>query len=389
MNKIILLLKKIKKNINIMSKKSFYYLCCMLPIKNNWIIADNFNGNKFDDNPGSIINKLIRNNNKIIIFWTLNNNNFNSELPSRIIRLKYYSFKYVYILARSKVWIDNVRMPINVRKRKKQFYIQTWHGGLGFKKIEKDATDTLTNNYIKCAINDSKNINLLLTNCKWQEDYFRKNFWYDGEILVDGLPRNDILVNNSEHDEIIKKVHQDLNIDKDTKIILYAPTFRNNHSFECYNINFYNLISVLEKKYSCKWKLLIRLHPNMSNYKFDCDNAIDVTGYPNLNYLLIASNLLITDYSSIIFDFALQRKPALIYATDIDNYKKERGFALDLNSVPFPISTNNEELFNCLENYEEKKYLEKLQKFFINNGLNETGHVSENVANIILKNINK
>ena len=277
-----------------------------------------------------------------------------------------------------------------IKKRKKQFYIQTWHGALGFKRIEKDSVELLSKEYVKYAQNDSKNIDLLLTNCKWQEDYFKKYFWYDGKILVEGLPRNDVLFDIESNKKIIKKFKSNYNIDDNTKILLYAPTFRNNKKTDCYNIDYDKLLLTLEKKYNCKWILLMRFHPNMSDVFFpNRENIINVSNYPNINELLIVSDMLISDYSSLIFEFSYLYKPIIMYASDIKEYEKERGFCIDITKVPFNIVKNNKELSDVIINYNSDNYIEKLNNFFKECGLNESGNSSKIVADIIINKISK
>lgn len=365
-----------------------YKIFNLFPINNSSIIADNFCGKKYGDSPAAIIDELLRNKKNLKIFWVLNKYNYDSILPEGVKSVKFNSFKHFYLLATSKIWIDNVRKPLIIRKRNEQFYIQTWHGGFGFKRIEKDLEGVLPKEYFKIAKNDSKNISLLITNSKWQTDYFRKCFYYNGEILSVGIPRNDILFQKEKHNLIRKTFLKNLNIDEETKILLYAPTFRDDKDTSCYNINFDKVLSILKEKTSSNWKILIKLHPNISNLDiFDSSNEdiINVSNYYSLNDIMISSDMLISDYSSLVFDYSYLLKPIILYATDIEKYNSDRGFLFNIKELPFPLTTNNKELLNYLSDFSKTKYLKNLNEFYKKYGLNETGNASKEIVNIINK----
>ncbi|MGZ1333968.1 CDP-glycerol glycerophosphotransferase family protein, partial [Lactobacillus delbrueckii subsp. bulgaricus] len=136
--------------------------------------------------------------------------------------VKYNTLRYLYEMATARVWVDNTRKQPHIVKRKGQFYIQTWHGGIFIKKIEKDAENVLDSEYVKTAINDSKNIDCFLTNSKWGENQIRRCFWYDGDIEITGSPRVDIIFNCSESKK--KEIRNSLGINVKDHILLYAPT---------------------------------------------------------------------------------------------------------------------------------------------------------------------
>ena len=392
MFKILLGIKRFLGNIRRCIYYIAYHFFKLFPIKNNYIIAINFGGKKYGDNPAAIIDKLLELNYNLKIYWVLDKKNYDAILPKDVIGVKFNSFKHFYLLAVSKIWLDNARKPLLIKKRKNQYYIQTWHGGFGFKRIEKDAENTLPKEYIRIAKNDSKNIDLLLTNSKWQEKMFRRCFYYDGKILVSGYPRNDSLFDKINFDSIKERVYKDLGIPKNTKTLLYAPTFRDDHSLNCYDIDYYRLLKVLKKKYDSNWKILIRLHPNISNmniFNRNDKNIINVSKYPALNDLMIASDMLISDYSSIVFDYSYLSKPIILYASDVEQYANERGFLFTYDELPFPYAYNNDELEKVVSNYSTNKYLAKLREFYKKHGLVDDGNASERVAKIIVKKISE
>ena len=216
-------------------------------------------GKGFGDNPKYIVNELINQKTNCDIVWVCKPE-YARSLPSSVrIATKWYEILYEF--ATAKIWISNVRLPRYLRKRKGQFYIQTWHGGLGFKKVEKDVVDSLSRGYVKDAIHDARQTDLMIANCKFLENLYKDSFWYDGYVLCEGLPKNDCLTKSTpeKDNEILSKYNL-----HGFDIILYAPTFRKKMDKEVYNINFNSLIKLLNKKTNKKWKVIVRLHPNVN-----------------------------------------------------------------------------------------------------------------------------
>ena len=113
--------------------------------------------------------------------------------------------------------------------------------------------------------------------------------------------------------------------------------------------------------------------------------VIDVSEYGDIYELLAVCDVLITDYSSISFDFANSRKPVFLYTTDMEAYYQDRGTYFNLKKLPFPFSDSNKSLTSNILNFEEKEYLEKLERFFSKVGLWESGHASKNIADKIVE----
>ena len=363
---------------------TFLTIFSLFKIDKKKIVIVNYYGKGYGDMGKYISNELAKHDYKI--YWAAKKP-YKGTLPEYINYVKYDSFKYLYHLATSKVWINNCRFNYGIKKRKKQYYIQTWHAGITYKNVEKSAEKALTKQYILNAKNDSKMANLFISNSTYCTNLYKRDFWYDGEILECGLPRSDIIVN---HDATsISKVKEYYKIANDIKICLYAPTFRVDYSLEAYNIDYNLLINELETKFGGNWKVLVRLHPNISFLAKELgiynENVISATDYPDMQELLIASDFMITDYSSCIFEYSLSNKPALIYANDIEKYIKDRDFTLKLEDTPFPITTNNEELKNTIRNYDIEKYKKDLEVFNNDLGVHETGQASK----IIVERINK
>ena len=359
-----------------------FYICKIFKIKSNKVIFNNYYGSGYGDNLKYICNELLKQN-KYDIVWVVKNDDI--KVPEGIRTIKIKSIKYIYELATAKVWIDNCRKEYYVRKRNGQYYIQTWHGSIGYKKVEKSASDVLSKDYIKCAINDSKMADLFIAANEFSANLYKRDFWYDGEILKCGYPRNDIIVNNDVN--VIKNVRNYFKLDDNKKIVLYAPTFRKDMSLDAYNIDYSKLIKTLKDKYNEEYVVLLRLHPNVANksdmIKYN-KNVLNASNYPDMQELMLAADILITDYSSCIFDFALTLKKAFIYATDIEEYIKDRDFEINYTDTPFSVSQNNKELLENVMNFDEKKYKKDVKAFYEKIGSYENGAASKKVVERII-----
>ena len=343
--------------------KAVWAVCVKLPIQENKVYLTNFNGRGFADNQKYIALELLKREKKYQMIWLLQDPK-HQKLPEGISPVKTGTFKEIYHMATSKYWINNVRFNQYFRKRKGQFYIQTWHAGLGFKRIEKDVEDTLSKEYIRMAKIDSAAIDLIVSNGKFMTQHFKRIFWYGGEFLEKGHPRNDIFYQAGQKEK--EEIYERLGIEKHKKTVLYAPTFRADYGLDAYDLDYERVLLALSKKFGGEWILLVRLHPNLFD-KFDRlnikgENVLNVSTYSDMQELLFASDVMITDFTSAMFEFAIMDKPCFLYASDLEEYMKERGL-ITLDEVPFPKTDSNEELEEIILSYEKEAYLEKVHQF--------------------------
>lgn len=362
----------------------FFIIFRVFPIKTNKIVFISYFGKGYGDNPKYIAEKLIDANKNYDLVWLVNNTS-DTAFPDEIRKVKLRSLKAFYELATAKVWVNNSRFQTYILKRKKQYYIQTWHGSLALKKIEYDAEDKLNEYYRKVMKHDTKQIDLMLSNSTFCTEMYKRAFRYSGEIQEFGSPRNDILI--QDHQELRNKIINLFQI-KEEKILLYAPTFRQAYTKNPYDIDFENLKNVLEKQTGHTWKIIIKLHPiiaTKSELINGMENVINASSYGDIQELICASDLLITDYSSTMFEAMIANKPVVLYANDIENYNEERGTYFNLQELPFPLCENNDELFKLLNTIKLKDIINSYSDFKKQVGLNETGKASQEVANKIME----
>ena len=364
-------LLSIKLALSNIKNKVVFTLMSIFPIKHNKIVFSNFLGKGYGCNCKYICEKLLGNLKSYDIVWLVSSDNI--SLPKGIRAVKIFSIQYYYELATARIWVDNCRKSYGVHKRRGQFYIQTWHGDLKLKKVEADAIDKLTPEYVCQAKRDSKMADLFVSGSKFTSDLYRNAFWYDGEIAEIGMPRMEILLKNSEFKK--KEIKKILGVDPNTKIVFYVPTFRNKSSKDniyIYKLEWKRILAAIEQKFHGNWVGMLRLHPNISNLSQYLDlpsNVIDVTNYPDMQELLLVSDLCITDYSSCMFEFAMTYKEVLLYVPDFEDYKKERDVYFSLDETPFDIAYNISELESNILKLDETLYQSKLNDFFDKHGV--------------------
>ncbi len=358
---------------------SFFQL---LPLDKKKVVLKSFRGENCGDNPGALYKLLRQCRPDLKYYWVMCD--ISTPIDGAMI-IKHGSIAELYHLATAILWIDNKRKGLWCSKRKGQFYLQTWHGGISCKKVEADARSSLPDYYLLSAKKDSKNADLFLSDSKWTTNLYRRAFFYDGNILECGLPKADILYRSNRSTKQI--VYNYFNLDEDIKLALYAPTFRADGNFDAYNIDYHALQNALIHKFGGKWKVIVRLHPNVARkseqLSVDQDITINGSKYQDINELIVASEVLITDYSSCMFDAMAAGKKVFLFATDIENYDSDRGRYFKFSELPFSLATNNEEMGLIIKNFCENDYINKVEHFKKKLGLVDGGHACETVCNYL------
>lgn len=367
-------------------------ICSILfPVAKKKVLFLSYYGNQYGCNPKYLSEYLVAQKQLgLDIVWGFTRPEKYDVIGIRKVR--YMSLRYFYELCTCRILVTNYRMTSLFIKRKGQFYIQTWHSSLRLKQIEMDAEKTLPEQYVKMAKADSLMIDLLISGCAYSTAIFRNAFWYKGEILESGTPRNDLFF--SSHDELRTKIFQSLHLPLTMKLALYAPTFRKNNTLEYYDVDYEELRHGLSNKFGGCWKILVRLHPHLCQYSEQLlkknTNVIDVTKYNDIQELLFVSDFLITDYSSLMFDFSYSNKPCFLYVPDLEEYiQKDRSLYFDITKLPFPKCSDNGTLISSIENFDSEIYQKNLSSFLSTIGSFEKGYSSEMIKHRIIDIIKK
>ena len=343
----------------------------LFPIRKNQVMFISYAGN-YSDSPKYIYKELKRRNSSLECVWAVNKSCEHEIEIKDCKKVQFGSFSYLRELTRSNVVILNNVLYTYIPRRKNQLFINTWHGGSPLKTV--GMVDENISEFDRFFYKEhAKKYSVYSSSSKFMtEDVFRRSFGFKGEIFNCGLPRNAILFR--DHSQVVQNVsnHFNIPIDDDHGIILYAPTHRGsvaNAGFISTDQQFdiERCIKEMEARFNKKYSFLFRSH------YFDSDvpkNCIIATDYPDMQELMAASDVLITDYSSCMGDMCLMYKPAFLYVPDIEEYIKDRGFYWDIYSLPFPVARDEESFLNQIRCFNQERYnagvdqyLERLESY--------------------------
>lgn len=343
--------------------KIFWYK--QSPIVPNRIVFDNFLGRGYGDSPKAIAEELLKTQEKWDIVWLVNSPNY--VFPKGIRTVNRGTIDEIKEVYTAKFRIINTKNGCNYIKKRGQICIQTNHGDFYPKYVEGECEEHLSVKYVNESKADSARTDIVVSGSSWQTIQLKKFFWYPDniEILECGVPRNDIFFNISE--EKRANIKSKYFSDDSVKILLYAPTFRDDGSIDAYSLDINRITDTLETLYAEKWAAIIRLHPNdVRHSHLFCFNEriVDGSSCADPQELTIICDLLITDYSSIMMDAAIQNKPVLLFAPDINHYVK---YCRELRplyyKLPFIRSLTNNEICEALKNIKNESYIKKTEEF--------------------------
>jgi CDP-glycerol glycerophosphotransferase len=333
-----------------------------------------FSGRQYSDSPRRISELLLREHPEIQQVWAFNEPEKFRFLEEQGIKVvKYKSLEYLYYVMTSKVYVDNAEFWSILKFRPEQMVLETWHGGGAYKRVGGHRID-VNQHEQQHAVEKMNKITLFLSSSKAFTDFvIRDAYQYRGEVLECGLPRNDDLLHPDP--AVSARVRQALNIPEKAKVLVYAPTFRNSHSLDLYDVAFRRLKAALEHKFGGEWVILLRMHYYLADKAMasQADFLRNATDYPDMQDLLQCADVLLTDYSSCMWDFSLMHKPCFLYARDIAEYRGERDFYTPIDSWPFPLADDNDSLEQVIAAFDEGQYRTGVDRHHTELGSTESG----------------
>lgn len=373
--------ERIKLYAGICTRSILKLLYPFLKIKKNRIIFCSYNGEQYSCNPKYISEYLNLNyKDEFEIIWVFNNPNKFKELEvnSNIKIVKNKSFKWIFFTMTSKFGITNTGVNSFIPLRKRQCFINTWHGGGCYKRVEgSDAKKS--NDYILKIKTVAEMTSIYLSSSEFfSTNVIKDGFLYSGEILKSGMPRNDILF--KENSFIKEKVRKKLNISsEDVFVVLYAPTWRKVNEKINTELDFVKLKSSIERKYNKKCILLYRTH-HFSKKPEYTDGIINASEYDDMQELMCLSDMLITDFSSCMWDYSFTYKPCLLFIPDLDEYRRDVGFEMDIYKWGFPISLSNDELCKKILQLDSREIKDNMKKHHNMLGSYENGYACKMIC---------
>lgn len=378
----------------IRTKQQFYTLLykklfLKMPVKRNLVFIESFSGKSYSDNPKYIYQYMLDHNKGYNFVWSMNEKKAIPGNPTQVIR---FSLSYYYYLARAKYWVNNTRMPGYLEKREENVYLQTWHG-TPLKKLAVDMDDvqmpgTNTGKYKLNFIQESAKWDYLVSPNKYSSEIFPRAFEYNNKMLEFGYPRNDILYTKNTPGDIAD-LKDKMNLPVDKKIIFYAPTWRDDDFYSRGNYKFELKLDLekMQRRLGEEYIVVLRMHYLISS-QLDISNftefAYDFSYYEDVAELYLVSDVLITDYSSVFFDYANLKRPILFFAYDLEKYRDQlRGFYIDIEKeLPGPLVKTSEEVIESVKNIStvQETYQKRYEAFYDRFCKWEDGNASKNIV---------
>lgn len=337
----------------------YYILRIFTKLNDKRILFESYWGKSISCNPKAMMDYMVENRYDDYQFIVV----YNGKDKTSDDRIKYVNIRsidYLYYLCTSKYWVANSHIMGELKPKKNQVYMQTWHAAGAFKKFGLDIIESEDDRaHEKLAWRkEAQNWDYLLCSSEEVRKIYSNAFGVSKDIIYPiGIPRNDCFYNKEKILESKKYINSQIGNKLGKKIILYAPTFRDNREFKLM-FDFDKLYKELGDEYV----ILLKLHPNIMDDAINIDKkysnfVFNFSHYGEMQELLLAADLLITDYSSVIFDFALTGNPIILYSYDLEEYKNEiRGFYYEYESfVPGPIVKTENQLIKEIKHYDELK----------------------------------
>lgn len=394
----------IKKSIKLVISNTirvFYSLIYkLIPVDDKMVIFISFHGRGYSDNPRAIY-EAMKKDSKFdgyrFIWFIKNHKNKNIVIDGAEIK-EYFSIPYFYYMSKAKYWVINCKMPEYMKKKNSQVYLQTWHG-TPLKRLGHDIQVSENATFYRSGMSykemcksydvDVERYNYMISPNKFCTEVFQSSFGINRERLIEtGYPRNDFITNATKEEVIELKKKFNLPLDK--KVLLYAPTWRDNsyvasgYTFEL-QANFKKWKEVLGDEYVVVFKphyLIINKYENDSELE---GFLYSIPASAEINELYVLSDCLVTDYSSVFFDYAVLNRPMYFYMYDLDDYRDElRGFYLDIyTELPGTIYESEE---NMLKDIHENVYdYTRLNVFNERFSHAQTGDCAQKVINIVFE----
>ncbi len=365
--------------------REIFQACQRLPMKGNKLFFYCYEGMGYRCNCKYIAQMLLDRRCPVELVWAISSEEDGAGMPGGIRTVLAGTEEYYRELYTSAVVIENDGKDPFAYKRPGQYCINTWHGYGPFKKVggalpgsDREKTREYYSYY-----------DLFLTASRFYSKVYRKSFCFDGEILERGAPRNDLFFRENHAGEKIRAMY---GIPPDKGIVLLAPTYRRDKAgaFDQYDVDPGRVLDCVGKKFRKEYVMVYRFHHQL--YASDrrsgyYKEGIDATLYPDIQELLAAADVVITDYSSLMWDFSLQRRPVFLYQKDLEEYAGRRGFYAPVSQWPYPRARTEQELLEVIRRFDPETYAAQLDRFLERYGSCDDGHAAEAVVERIMDRI--
>ncbi|MFF3020016.1 CDP-glycerol glycerophosphotransferase family protein [Streptomyces sp. NPDC057939] len=372
--------------------KVYHEVFSKLPLKKGTIVFESHMGKQYSDSPKAIYEELVRQGAPFEAIWSYAGGK-PTGFPKEATLVRRWSWPYLRALAQAEYWVDNQGFPLALTKRPGTTYIQTWHGSalkrMGFHEPRTKAQGKAGQDRFQAAVD---RFDHFLIRSEHDARTLAKGFRLRDEVLLrTGYPRNDALVeaHRAEADSgerLRGPLAAELGIDPDKKVLLYAPTFRANADGTVENFEFPFDVEEFADRLGDRFTLLVRTHylNSVSLPPSVAGRVLDVSRHHDITPLLALADGLITDYSSVMFDYAVLDRPMLFFAYDYEAYATDiRGTYFDLKEkAPGPVVSTADELMQAVAAFDEAdaKYAEARQRFLTEFGEYDRGDAARRIV---------
>lgn len=391
---------KVKKKISGMVKRAYYFtfgLAGKLPVKKKTVIFESFAGKQYSCNPRAIYEYMKEHHPEYNLIWSVNPSYTEIFEEKNVPYIHRFTLKWLFAMARAEYWVVNSRLPLWIPKPKHTTYVQTWHG-TPLKRLAVDMEEvhmpgTNTEKYKQNFTKEASKWDYLISPNRYSTEIFARAFQFNKTMIESGYPRNDFLYTDNRP-ETMKAIKRKINIPEDKKVILYAPTWRDDQFYKKgkYKFDLDLNLDKLREEIGDNYVIVLRMHYlvaenfDLSPYK---GFAYDFSSYEDIRELYMVSDLLITDYSSVFFDFANLKRPMIFFVPDIETYRdKLRGFYFDFEQeAPGPLVKTTEEVIEKIKETETSDYRlpDIFEPFYEKFCYLETGNSSEKVVKTVFE----
>ena len=357
----------------------------LLPIRRNRVVLMNALSQNYSDNPKYVAEYLLAHYpGKLQIVIPVKDPDANSQLSEKgLTVVKYNSLKYFYYALTCQVFLTNSGGFSYLPMGKKQYIINTWHGGGAYKKCGLDMyEDTkLFRKDLKLAADKT---DVFLSTCEKFTEVISRSLLTPREVFWGiGMPRNDSMLNPDP--AVRQAVREKLGLKDGEKLILFAPTYRkpdDNYFKESiaisYGVDCPRVCKAMETRFGGTWRFAYRLHPCVTNRDgLPGGDVLDLSDYPDMQELLQAADAMINDFSSSMWDFMLTGRPSFLFAVDLEHYVQTTQVYTPVKDWPFPSSTNNDDLEKTILEFDEAAYAAACRRHYEELGGCETGRATE------------
>jgi CDP-glycerol glycerophosphotransferase len=330
--------------------RSAFYPAQRLEALQDAVLYDCFGGTEYSDNPRAVHEELVRRDPPFEHLWVVRDGAF--QVPDTAVAVRAQSREYFAAYARARYVVGNDHWPPWATRRPDQVWLQTWHGApLKRLGLELAGSPKASLHYRRLQRQPSENWHYLLSPGAYATPILRRAFPATAEVIETGLPRTDRLL-RADRERLAEDVKRRLALPTDKTVVLYAPTYRDQLTArDRYRIGPSIDLAALQAGLGENCVLLVRKHRLMVGaFPTDGDRVLDVTQFPDATELLLAIDVLVTDYSSAFVDFASTGRPIVFFTPDLETYRDEiRGFSIDFEGeAPGPLLRTTDEVIDAL-----------------------------------------